>query len=513
MKMLLGRRVLIALLLSGVAIGLLPVVAYACSCVGGSPAAMLARHDAAFIGPLDSVRGGMFWGEATFRFTAKQWIKGNLGETVKINAPPSGASCGFELKEGDEAAIFVKIEGNRLVSGLCSTLDADTVRAHLEPKPFDKTRATILVAAGAGQGDRHIWLYDDQGRLAGAAADARGDWLEDLAMCPGGRTAVELWDGPRGVVVRDLRTLRVTRSPRVPRDIGQVWCDDADGNTLFGARRSPDTGDFDAVLSLLAPRTAVVRGAWTNVEVVGNHVVATVGREHTRLERISLKTGRVTTLHQSHDFGTEPDRVPAGIEGFAISPDQTRVAFQVTRYPKKGNASSSVFVYDLASGRAVAATHVPVAGEQVRWLDHNQLVLTSYEGAAYVLAAATLHIRTLLSDNAHWAAVTGAQGALLGMDGPRLVSVDPTSGEIRRLATIPVESDQHLIRLPRPLAVKAPARSALRPPAAPPKAAGPSVPTATSSRGPLEVAALAGAATALLALGLLALLGVRRRRA
>ena len=106
-------------------------------------------------------RGGVFGGDATFTFEVGQWVKHNLGRRVDIRSPSSGAACGFELDVGQEAAIFVDIDGDTLRSGLCSTLDADAVRAHLRPQPVTAAQASLLVASDSSP---HLWLSDSNGR-------------------------------------------------------------------------------------------------------------------------------------------------------------------------------------------------------------------------------------------------------------------------------------------------------------------------------------------------------------
>lgn len=504
------RWLMVVTLTCGIVLAVLPKTAHACSCVGGGPAEMLASHDAAFIGELVSRRGGLPGLDATWTFEVTQDVKGSFAPTVKISSPSSGAACGFELDEGHEAAIFVRVDGQRLHSGLCSTLDADALRAHLNPQPVVSTRATLLVASG-GSG-RHLWLFDDRGHLANVSADGRGEWLDDLTICPGGTTLAELWEGQ--VVVRDLRTLKALRTQRVPRNVGRIWCRAAKGDDLLAARRDRTTGDWASIVSLHAPGRPVVSGEWIDLEVVDNHLVAAVGREHTQLRRISLANGRQTLLHTARDRPGVSTHIPAGIEGFDISPDGTRVAFEVTSYPDHGAPSSDVFVYELSSGRRVAVTHVRAEGMEVRWADDESVVFTSDEEDSQLLDASHLRPRASLPAGVHWAQLQGPDRTLLGMNGPRLASVDVASGHVRTLATIPDEHSTWLLRLPRPL--KPRPDPGERDPASPSVAGGEAVaaPAQLSGGGRSlpETAALAGAAALLLLIALLFLRARRRRR-
>lgn len=486
---------------------------------------MLDSHDAAFIGTLVQRSGGVLGaGNATFTFTVTQDLKGAFKDTVNISSAADGAACGFEIEEGDEAAIFVSVEGGRLHSGLCSTLDADVMRAFIEPEPIVKARPTLLVAAGGGGGKgRHLWLFDDRGRLASASTDNHGQALEDMSLCPGGRTAVELWSGK--VVVRALRTLRAVTVHRVPRNVGRVWCRDAAGRDVIGARRSNATGDWKSIVAVRSPGRPLVEGDFVGVEIVDDVLVAAVGRENTELRRIDLRSGRETLIHRATSRPGVTTHIAPGIEGFSISPDRTRVAFEVTSYPEQGDPSSDVFVYDITSGQREARAFHPDEGFEVRWLDDTSLLFSSY-GAdveeAQVLSAADLRVEATLPKKTHWASLRRGD-TLLGVDGPRLATVDVQTGEVSTLATIPVEYGSWVVRLPQPLKVRAgattedtegPAAASEAPAQAPVGRPDPrgEVAGGAELEGkaalPLVPVAAAGA-LALLALGFLA---VRRRR-
>lgn len=265
------------------------------------------------------------------------------------------------------------------------------MRAFLEPEPIVKARPTLLVAGGDGGGNgRHLWLFDDKGGLANASTDNHGQVLEDISLCPGGRTVVELWNGK--VVVRELRTLRKVTVHRVPRNVGRVWCRDAAGRDVIGARRSNRTGDWQSIVTVRSPRQAGRPGDFVGVEVVDDLLIATVGRENTHLRRIDLRSGRETLIHRAAGRPGVATHIPAGIEGFSISPDGTRVAFEVTSYPEQGDPSSDVFVYDIRSGQRAARAFHPGEGFEVRWLDDTSLLFSTYGGTSRRPRCSTLRI-------------------------------------------------------------------------------------------------------------------------
>ncbi|CAN5770837.1 hypothetical protein BH24ACT14_BH24ACT14_00110 [soil metagenome] len=437
---------------------LLPVMAWpasACSCALGSPAEMIDRHDAAFLGSVAGVRSaGM--NRRIWTFDVQRWVKGDLGPTVEVATAASGSSCGFELRHGEEAAIFLTLERDTVEGGLCSTLDADAVRAHLDPRRVREGTATTVVAGGEGAG-AHLWLFDDRGRLVGSGDDPRGDWLMDFSVCPGGKRAVELWE--RTVVIRDLATQRRLRVLRVPADVGRVWCRDAKAMAVLVARQDHSTGGWRSIARLDQLDRSLVSGDFVEVEVVGKYLLATVGIDNTRLRRLSLGTDEDALLHQAADDSGAELTVPPGIEGFAASPAGDRVAFEVTRYPEAGQPSSEVFVRDISGGALLTTAPLRSEGSAVQWLDDQRLLFTSYGDPPVVLDAGDLDPLAELPAEAGWATVAGADGALLGMDGPRLSAVDPATGSVSVLATVPTQFAGWVERLPQPLRVVPPPRS------------------------------------------------------
>ncbi|MBA3621134.1 MAG: hypothetical protein M3425_07695 [Actinomycetota bacterium] len=450
MRRLRRRQLLVVGLLAA---SLLPVMAWpasACSCALGSPAEMIDGHDAAFLGSVAGVRSaGM--NRHIWTFDVQRWVKGDLGPTVEVATASSGASCGFELRHGEEAAIFLTVEADKVEGGLCSTLDADAVRAHLDPQRVRAGTATTVVSGGDGAG-AHLWLFDDRGRLVGSADDPRGDWLMDFGLCPGGRRAVELWE--RKVVIRDLATQRGLRALRVPANVGRVWCRDANATAVLVARQDHATGDWGSIARLDALHRPLVSGDFVEVDVVGRHLLATVGRDDTQLRRLSLRTDRVSLLHQAADDSGAELNVPPGIEGFAVNPAGDRVAFEVTRYPEGGQPSSEVFVRDISDGALLTTAWFNFEGSAVQWLDDQRLVFTNDDDPPVVLDADDLDVLAELPAEAGWATVAGADGALIGMDGPRLSSVVPATGSVSVLATVPAQYTGWLERLPRPLRVE-----------------------------------------------------------
>src|SRR5688572_25163810 len=101
-----GRRIAIVVALLAASLHLSSGVGLACSCAHGDPRDRLDGSDAAFIGRLIHREeptpgpGGAYdsGSKVTYRFRVDERVKGDLGETVDVESPNSGASCGFEAR-------------------------------------------------------------------------------------------------------------------------------------------------------------------------------------------------------------------------------------------------------------------------------------------------------------------------------------------------------------------------------------------------------------------------------
>ena len=89
---------------------LFPDCAYACSCMGASEQRYLASSEAVFSGEVVEVEEGPALTDfgSSFRVTlrASEVWKGPQQETLEVNTPRIGASCGYPFKEGQEYLVF-----------------------------------------------------------------------------------------------------------------------------------------------------------------------------------------------------------------------------------------------------------------------------------------------------------------------------------------------------------------------------------------------------------------------
>ena len=229
----------IAILMLAMLASLVPSPARACSCATGEPRDLLREADAAFVGTMIDHDDGLFssaW-ETTFTFAVEHDLKGNLDDSVQVQAGTSESSCGIGFAEGDRVAMFLYIAGGHWTTSLCSQIDAGTLLAAAEPLPAPETSGMVRFLVGGNFGEARVLALDDRGRtLAYGWGD--GD-VYDLDVCPGGRRMVESVADWRvgSLVVRDVASLAVIRKVRlVHRDhpsIYEVACLDDHGRHLW----------------------------------------------------------------------------------------------------------------------------------------------------------------------------------------------------------------------------------------------------------------------------------------
>ena len=118
--------------------------ALACSCLAPNAEALLASSDGAFVGtllerPQPPVGVEFSSGDpAPSVFQIEESYKGELRSPITVISAISGATCGFELSEGDTASIFVNRSGDHWEGGLCSTMGPEALaESSFEPESFE----------------------------------------------------------------------------------------------------------------------------------------------------------------------------------------------------------------------------------------------------------------------------------------------------------------------------------------------------------------------------------------
>jgi hypothetical protein len=118
-----------------------PGPAHACSCLAPDPGRQLPQADGAFNGtfldrdePTPGPDGALSSGDAVeFRFRVDEVFKGEFGPQVGVLSANSSASCGLAAKPGDQIGLIVAQRDGRWHGSLCSTYDANALRAEAGP--------------------------------------------------------------------------------------------------------------------------------------------------------------------------------------------------------------------------------------------------------------------------------------------------------------------------------------------------------------------------------------------
>lgn len=119
------RRALLLLAVVLATLSLSPRPALACDCMAPDPMDLIDSSEVVFIGALVAKQGRPQDMEVTYVFQVSEWVKSDLGSTVEVVSGPNGAACGWETPDpGAELGVAVRLDGDRLTGGLCSTLEA-----------------------------------------------------------------------------------------------------------------------------------------------------------------------------------------------------------------------------------------------------------------------------------------------------------------------------------------------------------------------------------------------------
>ena len=445
--MLIGTRVVgvVAVCLAAAAVWAEP--AGACTCADRDERDRLEDGEKALIGRvldqrrLDGRRGDRF----AYRVRVERSLGVRLrGEVEVVLAYPD---CG-SLRVGSREAMFVRRGGRAWRTAGCSIVDPSELERAAEPyqRPRGSGRAVLL--AGGRFGTARVMALDARGRVVGYGS-GRGE-TRRLSVCPGSRLAAELFIDRRtvGVAVRELGSLRVVRSARLPLnglrfdpEAGTVSCADAQAASVHvGIYEYIRTTRFDRMRIFRLSSAGLRQVASTRGSTVAfSPGSAFVGRINYGVTAVNLLDGTTDRVARA--------RVP---ELLAVSPDQTRLAF----YDRDG-----IRVVDLT--REGADRHLEIGyGGAIKWLASDRLLFRKGgEGRLYDRDLRLVRIYPFF--RADGEAQVGDR--LYGTDRYRLRSLDLASGRKRTVGQLTDRGIVDLEGLPeRPLIEPGRGRPVLR---------------------------------------------------
>jgi hypothetical protein len=267
----------------------------ACRCASPGPRALLQQADGAFVGRLVEKRE-RGW-EAVYVFAIEQAVKGDFGTLVEVVAPTGGGSCAIGAQPRQRVGLFVRREGPILRSSWCWQVDPDDLVAAAKPLPRPTGRPPAVVLLGGQADGVQTMALDARGRIL-AYGPGRG-WTLSLAVCPGGRLAVQMDSEkvrvlrlPRLTPVRDLPT-GIDRSGFFPK---ALCCGDAEASRIHVFEQTNSGKPLGARFITLGTNRREVwagRADAVSFDPDGTRAYINAGENGTSLITLNLDGGRV----------------------------------------------------------------------------------------------------------------------------------------------------------------------------------------------------------------------------
>ena len=344
------RSKVLRILCVGVVLALLPLhAAKACSCAPLDPRDAFASSEGAFVGTFIESRlaeppdpdGGFSSGADTiYSFRLDEEYKGELGEpgdVVEVHSAYSGASCGLEVREGNQYGLFLGVRQRDGVwtSSLCSQVSPQTMRTAASPLPAPTGEGPVKMLVGGSFGNAQVMSLDSRGRTLGYGFGNREVAYADV--CPDSKRSVEIaqtYPGPPLLITRELSTLKVVRKVELPFGRGQEYprqnpsgldCRRPSARRIVVFSRSYSEPEAKSLLlEYVGRRSSVLhRGSGTSATFGERHAYLTSGTWGRDLVKVSLGTGAgrdVARLPARHQ--TSPSLSPDGkrLAGLALPP-------------------------------------------------------------------------------------------------------------------------------------------------------------------------------------------------
>jgi len=446
---------LVVLLLIGVGMVSLPHgTVRACSCAGGTPEQFLMDADASFIGSLAAVdRNG---NDATYSFDVEFWLNGDLDSaTVDVESAAEGASCGFELSDGQRAAVFLRREGDRLTGGLCSTLDPAVTLAALDPAPLPGGAAAFAVPGTFAAG--RFAMLDADGALVGYTGVQEEAWPPRIFRCPGGERVVAL--GFPMIEVIDLVSFEVVRSVdtgdlQQSGLIDDLRCVDPAGTDvrLLVQDAVGETQDVRSLDEWSQPGRVLSRRPGARTVIVGDGLIGAEPQDPGDLLAAIDPDGTRRVLGEiERPAGSNF----AGYESIVADPTGTRIAVSEVTYLSSG-VDGRLVVIDSASGEEVVATDTSGGLFVVAWLDDDRLITMRSDVEPPGLQIRDVDTLEVLAQIPGWpvfgATVVGDDA--WGMSQGAVVRGSFTTGVIDTVEVLPSEATGEIIALDGPVDIE-----------------------------------------------------------
>ncbi len=350
--------------------------ARACSCLPPDPWALLAKTDGAFVGRLVSRREAD-GDRAILVFSVERAVKGEIGDTVEIETPKSGASCGLEMPVGERIGLFLGRDGGKWFGNLCAQVaPEDLLAATVLPAPNGSGPAALLV--GGRVGPARSVVLDSQGRTLAYGLGA--ETVSAFSACPGGRRIVEITDLNAGylVTIRELWNMSLVRRQRIAAE-SRPHCASVEADRLLAFSGSGPGLERRARLVRHTPRGAST--IWTGIAWYASFVrnrafVQVLEKTGTALVEVDARTGATRRL------GTVP------LPLYQLAPNDAGTRFAGESTVEGSDCCQRLVVLD-AVRRPMALRHITLTGGTVGsggelWLSNQRFVFLGPKDEARV---------------------------------------------------------------------------------------------------------------------------------
>lgn len=417
--------------------------AAACSCGSLPVDEMFASSDGAFIGTLtnvarpdidDSVEFSTGT-QVAYTFEVSEWLKGQRDPgPFDVWSASDGSACGFEVRAGQEAAIFLTVDGNKATGGLCSTMDAATVRATVRP-PQVSNGVGVYLATGR---QLQTFILDRGGAVVGAAPTDPDTASANLHTVCGGTVIAER--RPQEVVFVDVATFAVIERVEFIGTTTQLLCDD---DRVFAVRGERDDRRVYDVRT-----NEELTGTLTSHDPVGlvddQLIFPAQGENESSVEwsALDLTTGDERVFFE---ISTAEQR----IESIDLSPDGAHLVMTVA----KGNQAvlDLVLVSTETGGTVTREINTHIAS--VTWLDDAQIFVSTESGFddpenALIVSGTDLTTLVSFDEELYWPTLIDGD-RLIGVAQGSLKSISLDGGEVDVLNEF--ADTYRLQRLPEPI--------------------------------------------------------------
>ncbi len=370
--------------------------ASACSCSVGTVADFSEWNDIGFVGtlvareePVEDRFRTVPESNVPHRFAVERWIFGGPDERrvdgeadsqlpqttlaedeVTVYSPSNGGACGFELRNGERAAIFARESGERFVGGLCATMPSEVALAEMEPTAAVPGLARFAVF-GNFEGKLAAY-FDATGRFLGYEGEhsSEGSWQPASLPCHDGIHAAVL----------DHLTLRAVEMATAEDVVAPITFDEDMGPEMLGCTNPGDVVIVEEGVDGVNRRRDATTGQTTTLFERPGRAMAATDDGIAVVEYLDPGE-RLLLINDDGErelarIDREEDEDHRGYASVAAAPSGDGLAVLEVDYRRPGPVISTVRLIDTDTGDERIARTIEGESWAASWLDPDHLGVT-----------------------------------------------------------------------------------------------------------------------------------------